>query len=706
MVADAASGALNRMHESRRTSRWPILLVLLVLTVVCAVVLPPLVNANRLRGRLATSLSAALGRPVQMDNVTLRLLPRPGFAFENLEVAEDPAFGAEPVMRAASVTVGVRLLPLWRGRIEVATVSLDQASVNLARNREGRWNFESLLQRTSQLPAQLPTAERRTSAGARFPYFEVTNSRVNFKRGAEKLPFSFNDAEFSLWLATPTEWRLRFRAMPVRTDLDAAYTGELRMQGSVRKVAGAALRGLPVELDGSWRHAPLGQWTRMMQERDGGWRGDASLDFTVQGTAESAQATARVRVDGLRRDDFVPPTVAEVDAQCTAELGLLRRTVTTADCVLPASTGVVRFSAAELALGRPFAGPGAGSGAVTLQHVPAAWMLDNLRLVRQGMSAQLQVQGEINGSFAYARGAAAGERLTGAAEWSNGTLLAAAGDKALMLPVVRLQAGSIVGSASLEKSPRRRAKAEPTGHRLAADAGAGLHPDAVTVLPVELAVGGTAPMRVEGGLDRESYSVALAGGVDLGTAAPLLRAMGFARWAVLQSVAGQADVALRVQDGWMRHQGSAPAQVVGTVGLRNVTAKTAWLPGPVHVARADATLAPGSIVWKDLQWTWAGAKFDGSATKTILCEDAASCAWHLTAHTGALNLQQVESLFAQSSAERLANLFRADGPGGWPLFQIDLTADTLMAGVFEVSHASASLTASGSTVAIKQCSGV
>ena len=161
------------MSQPRSQNQSPLRAVLVVFTVVLvlvgAVVLPPLVNANRFRAKLATSLSAALGRPVQLIHVTLRLLPRPGFAFENLEVAEDPAFGAEPVMRAASVTVGVRLLPLWRGRIEVATISLDQASLNVARNAAGHWNFESLLQRTAQLPATLPTARPSMTTGTDSP---------------------------------------------------------------------------------------------------------------------------------------------------------------------------------------------------------------------------------------------------------------------------------------------------------------------------------------------------------------------------------------------------------------------------------------------------------------------------------------------------------------------------------------------------------
>jgi AsmA protein len=672
--------------------RGLILFVGLVLLVVCAVVLPPLVNANRLRGRLATSLSSALGRPVQMDNVTLRLLPRPGFAFENLEVAEDPAFGAEPVMRAATVTVGVRLLPLWRGRIELATVTLDQASLNVARNSEGRWNFESLLERTSQLPAQLPTAQHRTRAGARFPYFEVTNGRINFKRGSEKLPFSFTDAEFSLWLETTTEWRLRFRAAPVRTDLDAGYTGELRMEGSVQRDPGrqGQLSENQIALEGSWLHAPLGQWTRMMQGHDGGWRGDSSLDFTLRGTADSALASARVRVDGLRRDDFVPATSVVIDAACNAQLSLLQRIASHSECDLPAESGSLRLTAENLRLER---NANSSASSLTLLHVPANWLLDALRLVRQGISPELMAHGEVNGAFTYANAGLPHGELAGSAVWTKGSVTIPTVEQQRMLPELRIDTGNDdLPARGTRKSRTRIPEQAPSTRR-------------ITLQPVDMQLGGSRPLRVQGSLTSGSYFLAINGGLDLAIAAPLLRSLGFARWSVLHKVSGDAEADLRVQDNWMRLSNGAPAQVRGTVALRNVKADTAWLPGPVQVAKAEVTLSDGGITWKEMQWSWAGATFNGSAIKPTLCEDAASCAWHLTAHTAALDLAKVQAQFQPSGADRFVDFFRAGGPGGWPLFEVDLSADSLEVGPMAVSHASAELTASGSMLKLGQCSG-
>ena len=65
-------------------------------------VIVPFINANRLKNRFAGSLSAALNRQVTMGDLTLRILPQPGFYAENFTIADDPAFSAEPLLRAES----------------------------------------------------------------------------------------------------------------------------------------------------------------------------------------------------------------------------------------------------------------------------------------------------------------------------------------------------------------------------------------------------------------------------------------------------------------------------------------------------------------------------------------------------------------------------------------------------------------------------
>src|SRR2546423_1932789 len=154
----------------------------LVATILLGIFLPPLITANRLKGRIAGAISNALGRKVTFGEIHLRLLPQPGFDISDFIVEDDPTFGAEPMLRADEVTAYLRLTSLWQGRLEVAQLSLKNPSLNLVRNQNGEWNVMAPLEHASQAPAA-PTAKRRPEARPRFPYIAASAGRINLKSG-------------------------------------------------------------------------------------------------------------------------------------------------------------------------------------------------------------------------------------------------------------------------------------------------------------------------------------------------------------------------------------------------------------------------------------------------------------------------------------------------------------------------------------------
>ncbi len=147
-----------------------------VVAILLFLIVPPLVSIGRYKSRITQLVSVSLGRPVRLSSVELRLLPWPGFVLTDLTVEEDPAYGAEPVLHANTVTTGIRLLSLWRGRLEISRISVDEASLNLVRNREGRWNLDPLFR----------AATARSGGAGRagvppMPYLEATNSRSQYQ---------------------------------------------------------------------------------------------------------------------------------------------------------------------------------------------------------------------------------------------------------------------------------------------------------------------------------------------------------------------------------------------------------------------------------------------------------------------------------------------------------------------------------------------
>src|SRR3954471_9742144 len=193
--------------ESRRSpARWRRRVLLIAAAVIAlAALLPPYINANHFKLRIAGAIANALGRDVSVGDVSLRLLPQPGFTLSKFSVADDAGFSAEPLLRADEVTASLRISSLWRGRLEIAKLVLREPSLNLVRRDDGHWNLESVLLKAAQTRTA-PTGRTRPEARPRFPYIDAEGGRINFKNGTEKKAWSLAEADFALWLASEDEW--------------------------------------------------------------------------------------------------------------------------------------------------------------------------------------------------------------------------------------------------------------------------------------------------------------------------------------------------------------------------------------------------------------------------------------------------------------------------------------------------------------------
>ncbi len=313
----------------RRRLFW---IALAALVVALLVLTPPLINANRYHRQIADTMSASLGRAVHLDNVSLHLLPVPGFTLQNLVVSEDPAFGSEPTIRANTVEATLRISSLWRRPVEFSSIRFIEPSVNLVRNGQGRWNLADVLLRTSYVNTA-PTDQRRHGPAPRFPYIEATGGRVNIKFVDQKLPFSLTDADFALWLPSPQRWRVRLTGHPARTDVSITDPGTVRLEGDLRR--GAAQGVVPIALHASWHDAPLGEASRMLTGDDMGWRGTLNLDTVLAGSLGEARMDAKLTLGGLRRADFVPSQALDLQVTCATRTAVALATLSDLACNLP-----------------------------------------------------------------------------------------------------------------------------------------------------------------------------------------------------------------------------------------------------------------------------------------------------------------------------------------------------------------------------------
>ena len=391
------------IEHPRRRRRWVVILCVVV-ALLLLFFTPPLVNVNRLKRRIATSISASLGRPVQLDHVTLHLLPVPGFTLQNFVVSEDPAFGAEPIIRANVVDVTLRPSSLWRRHVEFSTMKFESPSLNLVRNAAGMWNVQSLLMHAASV-STAPTAQRKAGPEPRFPYIEATDARVNVKLGEEKKPFSLTDADFALWLTSPQEWRVRAKGTPARTDANISDPGTVKLEGSLKRAA--TMAEVPVDLTASWSGAPMGEASKMLTGQDAGWRGNLNVEASLVGNLGAAKLTTTIHMEELRRAEFVPLETMDVVTECRGTVDVTTAVVTDPDCAVktPMADGAKAAGRVVAIADRMDLSDVSMQQMVGLRvgmtGVPDAWLLDWARLFSQRIPAGERPIGMVAGSVQY-----------------------------------------------------------------------------------------------------------------------------------------------------------------------------------------------------------------------------------------------------------------------------------------------------------------
>src|SRR5882672_6722804 len=121
-----------------------IVLIVVGVLIVLVLVAPFLIPVNQFRPTIEAKASVALGRKVQLGNMSLSLISG-SLSAENLSIGDDPKFSQSPFLTAESLKVGVEMIPLiFSKTLNVTGVTIDNPQVTLLHNAAGLWNYSSL----------------------------------------------------------------------------------------------------------------------------------------------------------------------------------------------------------------------------------------------------------------------------------------------------------------------------------------------------------------------------------------------------------------------------------------------------------------------------------------------------------------------------------------------------------------------------------
>ena len=717
--------AQGRQRKRRRPAAAGLALAV-VAAILAVLIVPPLVSVSRYKSRITHLMSASLHRPVRLSSVELRLLPRPGFLLTDLTVEEDPAYGAEPVLHANTVAASIRLLSLWRGQLEISRISVDEASLNLVRTGAGRWNLDPLF-RTAAAQAEPAADGTGPRHAVPLPYLEATNSRINIKNGAEKLPFSLVDTDLSVWQEEPGDWRIRLRGQPARTDvnLDLADTGVVRLEASARRAP--ELRQMPVHVDLEWREAQLGQLARLVIGSDPGWRGDLTGELHLYGTADAAQIKTRLRATGVHRAEFAPAETLDFDARCGFVYHNASRALENLVCDSPLGDGRIHL-AGDL--------PGAGGMprfSVELDRIPVAAGLDALRTVRSGFGPGLEARGSISGKMTYAEIApesSVGEKparrakrgTSGAGRAPSGKARPAEPNVAVRGPLTgsfTVQGLQLSGDGLSTPIQAPRLVLEPVAASPGQEAGQFPALAATAAIPA----GGAGPLAVTTRLGLSGYQVTVRGQAALARARELAHVAGLKDAAALDALAGEAVTVDLIAEGpWLPAErvpfssispartASEPAtlpaagdavtdRLSGTVTLHNANWKADYLANHVEIAQATLHLDNGETRWDPVIFSYGPVKGTASLDMPGNCAAPQPCLPHFQVQFGALDASVLQAaiLGAHEPGTLLSTLIarlrtsNSSTAPAWPELEGTVKADSLILGPVTLREPSATL---------------
>jgi len=168
------------------TNRVRTLVIVLGVLVVLLLMLPFLIPVNQFHSTVEERLSAALGRKVQVGNLSLSLWSG-ALGAEELSIADDAKFSASPFLTAKALKVSVELKALIFNRaLHITGVSIEKPEVTLLRDAAGRWNFSSLggapakaePRRAAQTPARSPAQPPDAAAELLVQKVELKDGRL------------------------------------------------------------------------------------------------------------------------------------------------------------------------------------------------------------------------------------------------------------------------------------------------------------------------------------------------------------------------------------------------------------------------------------------------------------------------------------------------------------------------------------------------
>jgi AsmA protein len=269
-------------------SKLRVVLIVVGVLIILILVVPFLIPVNQFRPTIEEKASAALGRKVQLGDLSLSLISG-SLSAENLSIGDDPKFSSAPFLTAKSLKVGVELMPLiFSKTLNITGVTIDTPQVTLLHNPAGVWNFSSLGGPAAKAQAKQPPSEKAAAPELSIAKLELKNGKITVGATNSQKRSTYNNLNIT---ASGVSMVSKF---PVTVTADLPDGGKFKLDGTAGPVDQEDTSLTP--LDAKLAVSSLNLASTGFLDSSAGLGGIVDLDGTLNSQGGEAETKGNVKV--------------------------------------------------------------------------------------------------------------------------------------------------------------------------------------------------------------------------------------------------------------------------------------------------------------------------------------------------------------------------------------------------------------------------
>lgn len=259
--------------------------VIIVLIIAAVLIIPQVIDPNDYRDDIEAAVADNTDRTLAIKgDIELSLFPWLGVVVGQTTLSNAPGFGPEPFATIDNMEVRVRLLSLLGDHPEVGTLKLQGLELNLARNAQGKTNWQDLLAGGQPKSAGGNGAGQRRLGNITVDSIELRGATINWRDAMTDEHYRVRDANVTIGQVHAGEafpLKMNFAVDRIRPVLHANVgikttatlypdSGQYNLTDGMIEVAarGANLPAQPTHVKANWQSLQLDQRAGTFQLKD------------------------------------------------------------------------------------------------------------------------------------------------------------------------------------------------------------------------------------------------------------------------------------------------------------------------------------------------------------------------------------------------------------------------------------------------------